>query len=58
MKGLKMKQSNALLVLIFVALVAIFGFMIYENQQEPSVGETVSEFTEEIGDEIDDATTN
>lgn len=53
-----MKKSNALLAMIFAALVAIFGFMVYDHQQEPSIGDTVNEFTEEVGDEIDDATTN
>jgi len=53
-----MKKSNALLALIFVVLIGIFGYMVYEDQQNPTLGESVNEFTEEVGDEVDDATTN
>ncbi len=56
-----MKNTNTLLILIFVALIAVFGFMVYEsNQDSPmeQMSDGMSEFTEEVGDEIDDATTN
>jgi len=45
-----MKKSNALLALIFVALVAIFGFMVYDHEQTPTVSEQIGEFTEEVSD--------
>jgi hypothetical protein len=53
-----MNRTNIVLALILVALVAIFGFMMYEQQDEPTIGERVNEVTDEVGDEIDDATTN
>ncbi len=49
-----MKQSNIILALIFVALLAIFGFMVYEHEHEPSVGESL----EEVSNAIDEATEN
>jgi len=47
-----MKNTNTILVLIFIALVAVFGFMIYEaNQDTPAenIAESVGEITDEIG---------
>ena len=54
-----MKTSNIILAVIAVALIGIFGFMALE-QDSPSeeFAENVGEATEEVGDEIDDATTN
>ena len=56
-----MQNTNMILIFIFVALLGVFGFMIYEaNQDSPTenIAESFSEATEEIGDEIDDSTTN
>ncbi len=56
-----MQNTNTLLIFIFVALVGIFGFMVYEaNQDSPAeqMADSFGEVTEEIGDEIDDSTTN
>jgi len=49
-----MKQSNALLALIFVALIAIFGFMVYEENQDTAIenaAESVSESVENISEQ-------
>lgn len=56
-----MTNTNTLLVLIFVALIAVFGFMVYESNQDTpmeNLTESVNEFGEEVSDEVDDATTN
>lgn len=46
-----MKTSNLLLTFIFIALVAVFGFMVYEESQDSpieNVAESVNETAEEI----------
>lgn len=56
-----MNNTNTLLALTFAAVVALFGYMIYENNQDTpaeNMAESFGELTEEIGDEIDDNTTN
>ena len=56
-----MQNTNMLLTLIFVVLIGGLGFIIYQNQHETpgeKVAQSVGEFTEEVSDEIDDATTN
>ena len=62
MKGhINMTNTNTLLVLIFVALIAVFGFMVYESNQDTpmeNLTESVNEFGEEVSDEVDDAATN
>ena len=56
-----MDNQKTLLIAIFVAVLAILGFVVYENQQDTpaeNVAESINEASEEIGDEIDDSTTN
>lgn len=48
-----MKKSNALLVMIFVALLALFGFLVYEESQETpleNASESISESVSDITD--------
>ena len=56
-----MNTTKVLLEILVVAVVGILGVMLYEtNQDTPAenMSESVNEFTEEVGDEFDDATTN
>ena len=52
-----MKQNRALLIVIAVLLLGIFGFYALENSRERTVGEAIDEAVEEVVDEIDDNTT-
>lgn len=53
--------NKGLLIAIVVILLGILGVVFVEsNDQSPleNLSDNVSEFDEEVGDEIDDATTN
>ena len=46
------------MLVIIVLLLGIGGYMVIEESRKPdTLGEQISEMGEEIGDEIDDATT-
>ena len=56
-------NNKALLVVIAIVLVGILGVMVvqYNQRQETpmeQISDSVNEAAEEIGDEVDDATTN
>jgi hypothetical protein len=55
-----MSSDKGLLTVIAVLLVAILGvlFVQYNNPPDDSISGSVGEAIEEIGDEIDDHTTN
>ena len=49
-----MKSTNTLLALIFIALIAVFGFMVYEeNQDTPleNAAESISKSVEDISNQ-------
>lgn len=53
-----MDTNRGLLLVVIVLLLGIGGYMIMEENRQPdTVGENIAEIGEEIGDEIDDATT-
>tara|TARA_B100001146_G_C15934928_1_gene328805 strand:+ start:97 stop:267 length:171 start_codon:yes stop_codon:yes gene_type:complete len=56
-----MNMTKILLTILVVAVIGILGLMIYQSQQKSPAQQMADDFgevTEEIGDEIDDATTN
>ncbi len=56
-----MNTTKILLTILVIAVLGILGVMIYQSQNETpadQMADSVNEFTEEVGDEIDDATTN
>ncbi len=51
-------NNKMILVVIALLLAGILGFLAIEHNNRPkSLGEQVGEAIEEVGDEIDDATT-
>lgn len=53
-----MQSNRSLMIIIIVLLLGIGGYMVYEHNNRPqTLGESIDEAVEEIGDEIDDATT-
>lgn len=53
-----MPSNRTLLMIIVILLLGIGGLMVYQQNSEPqTLGEQIDEAVEEIGDEIDDATT-
>ncbi len=49
-----MKSTNILLALIFVAVAAVFGYMVYQENQDTAIenaAESVSESVEDISDQ-------
>lgn len=54
-----MNTNRSLLLVIIVLLIGIGGYMVIEENRKPdTIGEQIAEIGEEIGDEIDDATTS
>jgi hypothetical protein len=56
-----MTNINTILILTFVAILTFIGFVAYNENHRSSadkISNNVNEITEEIVDEIDDATTN
>ena len=53
----KMPDNRTLLIIICVLLLGVFGFFAVDQSRHKTLGETIDEAAEEIGDEIDDHTT-
>lgn len=51
-------DNKGLLTIVVVVLIGIFAVLVIQMNQKPkTVGDQISEIGEEIGDEIDDHTT-
>lgn len=50
-------NNKTLLIVISLLLLGIFGYLAMDYPRERTLGETIDEAAEEIGDEIDDHTT-
>ncbi|HEY0901997.1 MAG TPA: hypothetical protein VGD95_07730 [Micavibrio sp.] len=53
-----MEKNKPILIVIALLLLGILGFLVIEQNQRPqTLGGAIGEAVEEVGDEIDDATT-